>query len=701
MFILNLCFSHCVVLRPDPIFKKATVVTAFQSTSLKRNESVKSYRKREPWTTRISAFSNKTGPSLTLRLITPRESFCESETGSTTNNKHSSKSALGLASCCMSEISSMPCDKDLNLGSITKVQKAASAVTSVGCTSSHPCYPVSKGAHILAHPGSPLSINTIRIDKSLNIVSVRGVTSVAMTPSFHDVSYQHPVDDVSAVLGIMEFMSRAKRPCEITSHSRIHVWSLTAQYCSCNHLHYHRDSKPGAPVHPGQPSNCIAWHTVRQGDDCETVPRRYYITKKEFLAWNPTVSKDCLTNFWLKYAYCVRVDVANTQSTKESITSTTKMPSTEDLSSTITSASGIISKSIATTSANTTYSVLNPVSTWNITTPTTDVTWPPKATQSGQPKDRNKWHLVHGRQSCRDVLSTHSSFMKKEDFFKWNPEVHQDCSGLFVGYRFCVGVKSNSTGNLEWETSTPPFTPPPEPTTHKPTKLTPSGSNFTPTPTHGPMPTDCVNYHQAEADESCRDILKTYNYLSKDQFFKYNPVLEKNCDGLWRGNWYCIGVKSELPMPPTVTTTPSDVPRGSPKDCKAWYYTTGGETCEQLANMFATFNIKGLIAMNPSVLDDCGDIEDNTWYCVAGPDTPTTRTADVTASTRPATAMPTQSGIATGCERYWLVSKKDTCKSIRRANSISLEKLLTWNPALGSTCSGLKPDSYVCVNVGA
>ncbi|KNB12197.1 hypothetical protein FOXG_11839 [Fusarium oxysporum f. sp. lycopersici 4287] len=386
-----------------------------------------------------------------------------------------------------------------------------------------------------------------------------------------------------------------------------------------------QDSKPGAPVHPGQPSNCIAWHTVKQGDDCETVPRRYYITKKEFLAWNPTVSKDCLTNFWLKYAYCVRVDGAS------AIYTTAKSTTTSN----------------TTTSANTTYSVLNPVSTWNITTPTTDVTWPPKATQSGQPKDRNKWHLVHGRQSCRDQRQAE------------------------------------------------------EPTSHKPTKLTPSGSNFTPTPTHGPMPTDCVNYHQAEADESCRDILKTYNYLSRDQFFKYNPVLEKNCDDLWKGNWYCIGVKSELPMPPTVTTTPSDVPRGSPKDCKAWYYTTGGETCEQLANMFGTFSIKGLIAMNPSVLDDCGDIEDNTWYCVAGPDTPTTRTADVTASTRPATAMPTQSGIATGCERYWLVSKKDTCKSIRRANSISLEKLLTWNPALGSTCSGLKPDSYVCVNVGA
>ncbi|KAF5635712.1 carbohydrate-binding module family 50 [Fusarium sp. NRRL 25303] len=481
-----------------------------------------------------------------------------------------------------------------------------------------------------------------------------------------------------------------------------------------------QDSKPGAPVHPGQPANCVAWHTVKEGDDCETVPRSYYITKEEFLAWNPAVSTDCLTNFWLKYAYCVKIDgataiyttakctttsktrISTTNSDKDTSASATKVSSTKAISPTITSGhrvSETTSESVITTALNTTYSVRNPVSTWNITTPTTDVTWPPKATQSGQPKDCNKWHLVRGRQSCRDVLSTHSSLMKKEDFFKWNPEVHEDCSGLFVGYWYCVGVKSNSSGNLEWETSTPPFTPPPEPTSHKPTKLTPAGSDFTPKPTHGPLPTDCVNYHQAEADESCRDILKAYNYLSKDQFFKYNPVLDKNCDGLWKGNWYCVSVKSELLMPPTVTTTPSEVPSGSPKHCKAWYYTTGGETCDQLARIFGTFNVKEFIAMNPSVLDDCDAIQDNTWYCVAGPGTPTTRTADVTTSTPPTTSIPTQSSVSSDCKEYWLVSEKDTCKSIRRANSISLEKLLTWNPALGSTCSGLEPDSYVCVGV--
>ncbi|TVY65382.1 LysM domain-containing protein [Fusarium oxysporum f. sp. cubense] len=483
-----------------------------------------------------------------------------------------------------------------------------------------------------------------------------------------------------------------------------------------------QDSKPCGPVHQGQPTNCIAWHTVKKGDDCDSVPKKYYINRQEFMAWNPAVSKDCLENFWLNSAYCVRIDgtsaihsstkiistsktaLSTTQPTKSTATttkhtSTSDVPTTKGLSSTTETQSHTTSH-ITTSTVNTTYSVRHPVSTWNITTPTTDLSWPPKATQQGQPVTCKKWHLARGGEGCQDVLNRYSAFMKKDDFFKWNPEVHSDCSGLFVGYWYCVGIKSNATNNLQWSTSTPPFTPPPDPTTHKPTKLTPANSDFTPTPTHGSMPKDCINFHQAVTDESCRDILKTYSYLSKEQFFKYNPVLKDNCDGLWKGNWYCVAVKSETLMPPTVTATPSAVPSGSPKNCTAWYYTTSGETCDQLANMFGTFGVKEFIAMNPSVLDDCDDIDDNTWYCVAEPGTPTTRTADLTTSPRPATAMPTQSGIASDCEEYWLVSKKDTCKSIRRANSISLEKLVGWNPALGSKCTGLKPDSYVCVDVG-
>ena len=64
---------------------------------------------------------------------------------------------------------------------------------------------------------------------------------------------------------------------------------------------------PTSPTQTGQPSNCNKWHTIVDGDDCQTVADDYGLTKEQFLVWNPVVSEDCLEGFWLDYAYCVGV----------------------------------------------------------------------------------------------------------------------------------------------------------------------------------------------------------------------------------------------------------------------------------------------------------------------------------------------------------------------------------------------------------
>ncbi|KAI0203160.1 hypothetical protein F4808DRAFT_449427 [Astrocystis sublimbata] len=66
---------------------------------------------------------------------------------------------------------------------------------------------------------------------------------------------------------------------------------------------------PPGPTHSGQPTNCNRWHVVEDGDGCDTIEAEYDITPDQFFAWNPAVSKDCLTNFWLGSAYCVGVGV--------------------------------------------------------------------------------------------------------------------------------------------------------------------------------------------------------------------------------------------------------------------------------------------------------------------------------------------------------------------------------------------------------
>ena len=118
-----------------------------------------------------------------------------------------------------------------------------------------------------------------------------------------------------------------------------------------------------------------------------------------------------------------------------------------------------------------------------------------------------------------------------------------------------------------------------------------------------------------------------------------------------------------------------------------------------LVNVFGTFDKKQFIAMNPTVMNDCEDIKDNQWYCVATPDTPVTRTAERPTPASRVTTMPTQTGMASECSKYWLVSRKDTCKSVEKANGITHESFLAWNKALGNGCAGLKPDYYVCVGV--
>ncbi|KAI0398850.1 hypothetical protein F4802DRAFT_613319 [Xylaria palmicola] len=62
---------------------------------------------------------------------------------------------------------------------------------------------------------------------------------------------------------------------------------------------------PPAPTQDGQPSNCNAWYVPVSGDDCGVVETKYQITDAQFHAWNPAVSSDCLSGFWVGEAYCV------------------------------------------------------------------------------------------------------------------------------------------------------------------------------------------------------------------------------------------------------------------------------------------------------------------------------------------------------------------------------------------------------------
>lgn len=156
---------------------------------------------------------------------------------------------------------------------------------------------------------------------------------------------------------------------------------------------------PTGATQPNIAKNCIAWHTVGDGDGCWSIEQEYGITHENFILWNPDVSSDCVTNFWPAYSYCVAVGAP--------ISSTTSMPLTTS-ATTSKSTSRTITSSSTTRIANATYSIREPITTYNLTTSTIESVFPPKHTQAGQPSYCNDWHLVEIGNTCENIVGANS-----------------------------------------------------------------------------------------------------------------------------------------------------------------------------------------------------------------------------------------------------------------------------------------------------
>ncbi|GKT49645.1 lysM domain-containing protein [Colletotrichum spaethianum] len=151
---------------------------------------------------------------------------------------------------------------------------------------------------------------------------------------------------------------------------------------------------PPAPTHTGQPSDCNKWDVVVDGDSCGSMAADNGITVDQFYAWNPAVSKDCVTNFWLGQAYCVgRSSVGgNTPTTTSSLSTTAKLT-------------------------------------------------PPAPTHTGQPANCNKWDVVQDGDSCGSMASDNG--ISVDHFYNWNPAVSRDCvTNFWLDQAYCVGVSS-------------------------------------------------------------------------------------------------------------------------------------------------------------------------------------------------------------------------------------------------------------------
>ncbi|KAJ5150329.1 hypothetical protein N7448_001907 [Penicillium atrosanguineum] len=63
------------------------------------------------------------------------------------------------------------------------------------------------------------------------------------------------------------------------------------------------------------------------------------------------------------------------------------------------------------------------------------------------------------------------------------------------------------------------------------------------------------------------------------------------------------------------------------------------------------------------------------------------------------TPLPIQSGMVDNCDAFHLVVAEDTCDTIAAKYKITTTQFVAWNPAVGSTCSGMWANTYACVSI--
>ncbi|OLN88297.1 LysM domain-containing protein-like protein 1 [Colletotrichum chlorophyti] len=145
--------------------------------------------------------------------------------------------------------------------------------------------------------------------------------------------------------------------------------------------------------------------------------------------------------------------------------------------------------------------------------------------------------------------------------------------------------------------------------------------------------------------------------------------------------------------------------------CTFTWVAVEGETCASMSSDWG-IALSQFIALNPSVGPDCENgLTVGQEYCVEGELEPVTTSsaafstrassAPVSTTSGPSAPSPTQPGLIDSCTVFYQVASGDTCDVIisKHGGSFSLSDFYTWNPAVGTACTGLWLGYYVCVGI--
>ncbi|KAF9882733.1 hypothetical protein FE257_005337 [Aspergillus nanangensis] len=175
-----------------------------------------------------------------------------------------------------------------------------------------------------------------------------------------------------------------------------------------------------------------------------------------------------------------------------------------------------------------------------------------------------------------------------------------------------------------------------------------------------------------------------------------NPSITADCGNFLTGQSYCIEAPAggTDPAPSTTATTgpsptdgngvetPLPTRPGIVSNCDEFYYVEVEDTCPEITAKYG-ITTAHVIGQSPGT----------TTTTTSTPPDPTTPPNGIE------TPLPIQPGMIDICDAFHLVQAGDTCDTITAKYKISTTQFIAWNPAVGSTCSGMWTNTYACVSI--
>ncbi|KAJ5024029.1 hypothetical protein J3E73DRAFT_259043 [Bipolaris maydis] len=169
---------------------------------------------------------------------------------------------------------------------------------------------------------------------------------------------------------------------------------------------------------------------------------------------------------------------------------------------------------------------------------------PPTPRASGEIEGCIYWQEVFEGDTCAGYLP---GGLSVADFFKMNPTVGKDCTGLNVGTMYClstleIGIFAPSENNAS-----------PSPTSTK----APIGSG-TPTPIQNGMTAGCTKFYKVISGDGCWAIANA-NSIALTDFYAWNPAVGSDCQTLQPDYYVCVG-RAPVTSSSSVTKTSIRLP---------------------------------------------------------------------------------------------------------------------------------------------